>query len=340
MGTLSVTDPDAGDSHSFTVSDARFEVVSGALKLKAGQSLDHETEPTVSLTVTATDSGTLSVSQPFTITVTAANNPPVAMDDAYSVNEDTMLSVAAPGVLGNDSDADGDPLTAVPASGPTNGALTLNNASGSFTYVPNADFTGPDTFTYKVNDGTADSNEATVTITVLPVSGGTGSVTGTVTDTSGKGINRADVQTDTGQSTKTTKKGKYTLTDVPAGGVTVTASKSGYVSQQQAVTVTDGNSTTVDFALAEETGGGGTGTGSVKGTVKDSGGSRVEGALVKVETPEPSTTTNKGGKYNLGGVPAGSHTLTASKNGCAQDIPVIVVDGNTLRVDVALSCLP
>ena len=216
----------------------------------------------------------------------------------------------------------------------------LSGTAPTLTYTPNAGFTGPDTFTYKANDGTADSNEATVTITVLPVSGGTGSITGTVTDTSGKGINRTDVQTDTGQSTKTTKKGKYTLTDVPAGGVTVTASKSGYVSQQQAVTVTDGNSTTVAFALAEETGGGGTGTGSVKGTVKDSGGSRVAGALVKVETPEPSTTTNKGGKYTLEGVLVGTHTLTVSKNGCTENVTgVNVVDGNTLTVDVVLTCL-
>ncbi len=168
VGTLSVTDPDAGDSHSFTVSDARFEVVSDALKLKAGQSLDYETEPTVSLTVTATDSGLLTFDQPFTITVTDANEAPVAMDDAYSVNEDATLSVAAPGVLGNDSDADGDPLSAVLVTGPTNGALTLN-ANGSFTYAPNADFTGPDQFTYKANDGTADSSVATVAITVSVV---------------------------------------------------------------------------------------------------------------------------------------------------------------------------
>ena len=51
---------------------------------------------------------------------------------------------------------------------PTDGTLTLN-ADGSFAYTPNADFFGTDTFTYKVNDGSFDSNVAEVTITVNPV---------------------------------------------------------------------------------------------------------------------------------------------------------------------------
>ena len=117
---------------------------------------------------------------------------------------------------------------------------------------------------------------------------------------------------------------------VPSGDV---------ISQSPAAGASVAPGSAVALVVSSGAGPGG-GTGKIRGTVKDSSGSKVEGALVKVETPEPSTTTNKGGKYNLGGVPAGSHTLTASKNGCAQDIPVIVVDGNTLRVDVALSCLP
>ena len=76
-----------------------------------------------------------------------------------------MLNVAAPGVLSNDSDADGDTLTAVLNTGPGNGSLTLS-ADGSFSYTPNANFNGPDSFTYHANDGQADSNVATVSITV------------------------------------------------------------------------------------------------------------------------------------------------------------------------------
>ena len=49
----------------------------------------------------------------MTITVASVNDPPVATDDAYSTDEDTPLTVATPGVLGNDTDPDGDPLKAI-----------------------------------------------------------------------------------------------------------------------------------------------------------------------------------------------------------------------------------
>ena len=65
----------------------------------------------------------------------------------------------APGVLANDTDADGDPLTAVVVTGPAHGTLTLN-ANGSFTYTPAANYNGADRFTYRANDGTANSNNA------------------------------------------------------------------------------------------------------------------------------------------------------------------------------------
>ncbi len=70
IGNLSVTDPDASDTHTYAVDDARFEVVAGQLKLKAGVSLDHEAAATVNVTVTATDAGGLSKAQSFGITVT------------------------------------------------------------------------------------------------------------------------------------------------------------------------------------------------------------------------------------------------------------------------------
>ncbi len=104
----------------------------------------------------------------MTITVNAVNDPPVATNDSYSTNEDTTLTVAAPGVLGNDTDVDGDPLTAVLVSGPSHGTLTLN-ANGSVGYTPAANYNGSDSFTYKTRDGVADSNVATVTITVNAV---------------------------------------------------------------------------------------------------------------------------------------------------------------------------
>jgi VCBS repeat-containing protein len=103
-----------------------------------------------------------------TITVSSVNDAPVAEDDSYTTDEDTPLVVPAPGVLGNDSDVDGDRLTAVLVSGPSHGTLTLNE-DGSFTYTPEENFCGEDSFTYKAYDGALYSNVATVTITVTPV---------------------------------------------------------------------------------------------------------------------------------------------------------------------------
>jgi len=95
-------------------------------------------------------------------TVTA----PTAVNDTYSVAAGGTLIVAAPGVLGNDSGTG--PLTAalVIGSGPANGTLTLN-ANGSFTYTPNAGFSGIDSFQYTANNGGGASAAATVTINVV-----------------------------------------------------------------------------------------------------------------------------------------------------------------------------
>ena len=96
---------------------------------------------------------------------TPTNQPPAANDDSVSTLEDVPVTVT---VLANDSDPDGDSLTAVLVNEPSNGTLDLN-ADGSFTYTPNPGFIGTDTFTYKANDGQADSNGAMVTITVIDV---------------------------------------------------------------------------------------------------------------------------------------------------------------------------
>ncbi|HNZ12814.1 MAG TPA: cadherin-like domain-containing protein, partial [Anaerolineaceae bacterium] len=114
---------------------------------------------------TITDDTTLDTAH-VTIMVTPLNDPPTASNDSYSTNEDTPLTVATPGVLENDTDADGDLLNAILVTGPQHGTLTLN-PDGSFTYSPDIDWSGIDSFRYKSNDGLEDSNTATVTITVV-----------------------------------------------------------------------------------------------------------------------------------------------------------------------------
>jgi hypothetical protein len=112
-------------------------------------------------------------------TVTAVNEPPLAVNDSYTTRQRTALNVAGPGVLGNDTDVDSPPAfigrRAMLVSGPSNGVLTLNG-DGSFTYTSNVAFFGTDTFTYLANDGSwsrdsnvplsINSNTATVSITV------------------------------------------------------------------------------------------------------------------------------------------------------------------------------
>lgn len=95
------------------------------------------------------------------------NRPPVTTADGYDVDEDGALTVAAPGVLGNDSDPDGDALTATLVTPAAHGTLAFS-ADGSFSYAPFTDFHGADGFTYEVSDGSVTAT-ASVTIAVAPV---------------------------------------------------------------------------------------------------------------------------------------------------------------------------
>jgi len=96
------------------------------------------------------------------------SNPPVAVDDAYDVDEGETLTVdAAAGVLSNDSDADGDPLTATVGTDVSSGSLTLN-ADGSFEYVHDGSEGASDSFTYTISDG-SNTDVGTVTITVRQI---------------------------------------------------------------------------------------------------------------------------------------------------------------------------
>ncbi|MFZ9862582.1 MAG: tandem-95 repeat protein, partial [Gemmataceae bacterium] len=112
--------------------------------------------------------GKLSNTATVTITVNPVNDAPVAVNDSYSTNEDTTLDVPVPGVLLNDTDVDGDPLTVYGVSGASHGTVILS-IDGKFTYTPDPDFHGEDSFIYSVTDGKDISSYATVKITVNPV---------------------------------------------------------------------------------------------------------------------------------------------------------------------------
>jgi subtilase family serine protease/PKD repeat protein len=97
----------------------------------------------------------------------APNTPPGAVPDRFVVRPDQTFSAAAPGVLGNDIELDHQAMTARVVTQPAHGQVTLA-PNGSFTYTPDATFPGTDSFAYRASDGQADSNEATVVLTVRP----------------------------------------------------------------------------------------------------------------------------------------------------------------------------
>jgi VCBS repeat-containing protein len=120
-----------------------------------------------SFTYTVSDGNGGFDSATVTITISGVNDAPLAVDDSYDTNEDTALSVLAPGVLGNDTDPDDDLLTALTLSDPLHGTLSFN-ASGAFTYTPEVNYHGPDSFDYQISDGFFTST-ATVNLTVNSV---------------------------------------------------------------------------------------------------------------------------------------------------------------------------
>ncbi len=98
----------------------------------------------------------------------AQNNGPVSVGDSYVVNINSVYTVAAPGVLSNDSNPTGGALTATLIATPTHGTVTLN-ADGSFVYTPTVGYAGPDSFTYQAGNGVLSTNATTVTIMVRHV---------------------------------------------------------------------------------------------------------------------------------------------------------------------------
>jgi VCBS repeat-containing protein len=140
----------------------------GVLVLNADGTFTYTPNPDVngtdSFTYTANDATSASEPATVSLTIDPVNDAPVADDDAFTVDEDSQLSDS---VLMNDTDVDGDPLTVSLTTGPTHGDLVLRT-DGTFDFVPDADFTGTDSFTYVARDGDAGSNPATVTLTVAP----------------------------------------------------------------------------------------------------------------------------------------------------------------------------
>ena len=167
------TDLDTGDVLLVSSYDPS-SIAIGALASNGGGSFTYVPDPgffgAESFTYTVSDGKGGSATATATIDVTPVQHPPAAGDDAYATQQDTPISVSAPGVLANDGDQDGNTLTVETTLvvAPTNGSATLA-ADGSFTYTPGSSFTGTDSFTYRIDDGTGRSADGVATITVSAV---------------------------------------------------------------------------------------------------------------------------------------------------------------------------
>jgi large repetitive protein len=157
------SDPD-GDTLSVTTASAG----NGTVVILPGGTIDYTPGPnfngTDTITYTISDGNGGTATATVTVTVGARNDPPVAVNDATSTNEDTPVTIP---VLANDSDIDGNPLSVVSATAP-NGTVVIN-PDGTVTYTPNADFNGTDTIIYQISDGQGGFATATVTVIVRPV---------------------------------------------------------------------------------------------------------------------------------------------------------------------------
>jgi len=167
VGDFSTTDPDTDDTFTYSLvsgegdeDNASFAIFDGQLQTVA--SFDYETKKSYSIRVRTTDSGTLYYEEAFNITVTNVNDPPVAVNDSATTNENTPVTID---VLNNDYDSDGDTLTVDSVTQGTNG-LVINNGS-NVTYTPALNFTGTDSFNYTISDGNGGTATATVNVTVI-----------------------------------------------------------------------------------------------------------------------------------------------------------------------------
>ncbi len=162
---VTATDPNPGDTLTYSLDTFPLGMTMSGSGLVAWTP---SATGSFQVSVRVTDPGGLFATQAYSVAVAAPNSPPVARNDGpYTMVEGGTLSVAAPGVLGNDTDVDGGPLTAVNHSAASVGTLT-GSPSGSFTWSFPTGSAGTRSFTYQARDPAgALSNVATATVSVL-----------------------------------------------------------------------------------------------------------------------------------------------------------------------------
>lgn len=163
-------DPD-GDAITVT---AVAQALNGSVALNADQTVTYTPNPDFngvdSFTYTLSDSGGSTVTGTALLNVNAFNDPPTAVNDAATTNEDTALNFD---IVSNDTDPDGDPLRVIAVTQGAKGSVAINNSpslNGKYViYTPSLHANGSDSFTYTVSDNRGGTSTGTVAMTITPV---------------------------------------------------------------------------------------------------------------------------------------------------------------------------
>ncbi len=172
IGNLGVVDPDAGDTHTWSVDDSRFEIVAGQLKLKAGETLDYEIEPSVDVTITVTDQGGvgLSLAKMFTLTVTDANDvsPMVTVGQSFLVSEAAANGTPVGTVAATDIDTVGSFQDWTIVDGNADGIFAIDSLTGEITIGDNTklDYESVTSYTLKISVGDGVNTSATEDVVI------------------------------------------------------------------------------------------------------------------------------------------------------------------------------
>lgn len=333
------SDPDGNSGLTAEVVQAP---ASGTLELNADGSFVY-TPPgdfngEVTFTYHINDGTTTSAPITVTLTVAAVNDPPVAVADSYTVNEDGTLTLdAAAGVLSNDTDVEGDAKTAEVVTNPAHGTLTLN-ANGSFTYTPAANYFGSDTFAYRAKDANGQSQPITVTITVTGVNDAPTAGNDAKSVTNDGSTHEVDVLANDADGPSETQTVTITAVTQGSNGGTVTITPNGSKIQYKPAASFTG-SETFTYTITDQDGltktatvtmtvTAATSTAVISGIVffdadndgvRDTGEVGIPGVLVTLTSTSTGTNitrsaiTKSDGTYSFTALPAGTYKVTESQ---------------------------
>ena len=271
----------------------------------------------VSYSTYSNDSGAITVGQNQTAGTTVSLPVPVGSATVTVTSGGSAVSGATVTVDG----------TSLTGTTDTNGQVTIGNITvGSYTFTASKNG-----YTGATSASTAISNGGTATVGIA-ITQQYGSATITVTS-GGSGVSGATVTVNgTGLSGTTDTNGQVTISNIPVGSYTFTASKTGYTGATSASTaISNGGTATVGIAITQQ-------YGSATITVT-SGGNEVSGATVTVDGTGLSGTTDTNGQVTISNIPVGSYTFTASKTGYtgATSASTAISNGGTATVGIAIT---